>query len=502
MMTSDFLRLDLIVALALFSFLPVANADRALLVGINAYATEHPDPPPRCSKPCLVVGPLHGAVADVDIARSLLIDTLGYRADDIRVITDRDATADRILTEIDQWLVNGTKPGERAYFHYSGHGVQAPDDGGDEADGFDEAIVPVDFRFLKGGKVENLIRDDQLQRAFSGLKGRRFTAVFDSCHSGTVTRAAGLDDGAVQGRTPTALQQWLVSQTPATRSPAATLGTRAGESAVLDSEPGWTIWSAASANQVAWDMQAPLGGVFTRLLAEEIRNGVESASTTHAAVLDRVQAASKRFCTTLDKCHGLVPTLETPRNWLAAPLATSLLAQPGALSASTVLETATAVLPAGASNGDGQHVKVTVHPGTSVPLGTKLQYDIVSDVAGQLMIFDAEPSGVLRQIFPNRRKPSARVTAGNPFTLPAQNHGFDLVAQEPIGRGRLIVVVSDGSVDFSDLAVASRGLKEVTEPQDFLAEIAARLRKARPDGTGGVKLAAWAIGAVDYEVTR
>lgn len=492
----------LIALLAMVGILPAAKADRALLVGINAYATEHPDPPPSCSKPCLVVGPLHGAVADVNIARSLLIDMLGYRAEDIRVITDRDATASRILAEIDQWLVKGTKPGDRAFFHYSGHGVQAPDDGGDEADGFDEAIVPVDFRFLKGGKVENLIRDDQLQRALSGLKGRRFTAVFDSCHSGTVTRAAGLDDGAVQGRTPTALQQWLVSQTPSTRSPGATLGARAGESAVLDSEPGWTIWSAASANQVAWDTQAPLGGVFTRLLADEIRKGVRSGSSTHAAVLDRVQAASKRFCENLDKCNGLVPTLETPRNWLAAPLATSLLAQAEAPFTPTVLETATAVLPAGASNGDGHRLKITMRPGTSVQLGAKLQYDILSDVAGQLMIFDADPSGKLVQLFPNRFKPKARVTAGNPFTMPVGNHGFDLVAEEPLGRGRLIVVVSDGSVDFSDLAVPSKGLEEVAAPQDFLAEIAARLRKARPDGVGGVKLAAWAVGAVDYEVTR
>jgi metacaspase-1 len=30
--------------------------------------------------------------------------------------------------------------------HYSGHGTQIPDDDGDEADGMDEALCPVDYQ--------------------------------------------------------------------------------------------------------------------------------------------------------------------------------------------------------------------------------------------------------------------------------------------------------------------------------------------------------------------
>lgn len=33
----------------------------------------------------------------------------------------------------------------RYFFHYSGHGGQVKDEAGDEEDGYDETIMPVDF---------------------------------------------------------------------------------------------------------------------------------------------------------------------------------------------------------------------------------------------------------------------------------------------------------------------------------------------------------------------
>jgi metacaspase-1 len=44
----------------------------------------------------------------------------------------------------------------RYFFHYSGHGGQVKDDAGDEEDGFDETIMPVDF------KTKGQIIDDEL----------------------------------------------------------------------------------------------------------------------------------------------------------------------------------------------------------------------------------------------------------------------------------------------------------------------------------------------------
>jgi hypothetical protein len=45
-----------------------------------------------------------------------------------------------------RWLIGGTQPGDSLFFHYSGHGSQVVDHSGDEEDGLDETICPVDFK--------------------------------------------------------------------------------------------------------------------------------------------------------------------------------------------------------------------------------------------------------------------------------------------------------------------------------------------------------------------
>lgn len=79
------------------------------------------------------------------------------------------------------WLVKDAKPNDSLFFHYSGHGGQTPDLDGDEDDGYDEVIYPVDFR------VVGHIVDDEMHRIMvqSLQPGVRLTAIFDSCHSGS-----------------------------------------------------------------------------------------------------------------------------------------------------------------------------------------------------------------------------------------------------------------------------------------------------------------------------
>ncbi|CAM9023681.1 unnamed protein product [Wickerhamomyces anomalus] len=80
------------------------------------------------------------------------------------------------------WLVSDAQPNDSLFFHYSGHGSQQEDTDGDEEDGIDETIVPLDFE--KNGQIV----DDELHaRLVPPLKpGVRLTALFDSCHSGSV----------------------------------------------------------------------------------------------------------------------------------------------------------------------------------------------------------------------------------------------------------------------------------------------------------------------------
>jgi hypothetical protein len=62
-----------------------------------------------------------------------------------------------------------------------GHGGQTKDLDGDEDDGYDEVIYPVDFR-----QVGHIVDDEMHAIMVTPLQpGVRLTAIFDSCHSGT-----------------------------------------------------------------------------------------------------------------------------------------------------------------------------------------------------------------------------------------------------------------------------------------------------------------------------
>lgn len=96
------------------------------------------------------------------------------------------------------WLVKDARPNDSLFFHYSGkvcshqdrypslltftgHGGQTKDLDGDEPDGYDEVIYPVDFR------QHGHVTDDEMHRIMVQplVAGVRLTAIFDSCHSGT-----------------------------------------------------------------------------------------------------------------------------------------------------------------------------------------------------------------------------------------------------------------------------------------------------------------------------
>jgi len=80
-----------------------------------------------------------------------------------------------------QWLVSDAQPNDSLFFHYSGHGGQTEDLDGDEDDGYDEVIYPLDFE-INGHIVDDLMHDLMVKPLPPGC---RLTAIFDSCHSGT-----------------------------------------------------------------------------------------------------------------------------------------------------------------------------------------------------------------------------------------------------------------------------------------------------------------------------
>lgn len=82
-----------------------------------------------------------------------------------------------------RWLVADNQSGDSLFIHYSGHGGYRRSIGKqNESDGYDETIYPADFQ-----KTGPIVDDDLCSILVDNLKdGVRLTALFDSCHSGTV----------------------------------------------------------------------------------------------------------------------------------------------------------------------------------------------------------------------------------------------------------------------------------------------------------------------------
>lgn len=80
------------------------------------------------------------------------------------------------------WLVQGCQPGDSLVFHYSGHGSQQRNYSGDEVDGYDETLLPLDF------ETQGMIVDDEINATIVRPlpRGVRLHAIIDACHSGTV----------------------------------------------------------------------------------------------------------------------------------------------------------------------------------------------------------------------------------------------------------------------------------------------------------------------------
>ncbi len=155
-----------------FQYSNCTGKRKALLIGINYFGQQ---------------AELRGCINDTRNVSSFLIERYGYKREDMVILTDDQPnpvmhpTRENIIRAM-QWLVTGAQPNDALFLHYSGHGGQTADLDGDEEDGSDEVIYPVDF------KQTSHIVDDEIHHWVVKplLPGVRLTAIFDSCHSGSV----------------------------------------------------------------------------------------------------------------------------------------------------------------------------------------------------------------------------------------------------------------------------------------------------------------------------
>ncbi|PBK64449.1 hypothetical protein ARMSODRAFT_961961 [Armillaria solidipes] len=154
-----------------FKYSQCNGKKKALCIGINYLGQD---------------GELNGCINDAHNIRNFLCTRFGYREEDIVMLTDDSQhhrqipTRENILYAM-RWLVKDAQPDDSLFFHYSGHGGQTEDKDGDEIDGYDEVIYPVDYK-ESGHIVDDLMHEVMVKPLPAGC---RLTAIFDSCHSGS-----------------------------------------------------------------------------------------------------------------------------------------------------------------------------------------------------------------------------------------------------------------------------------------------------------------------------
>ncbi|KAI3770198.1 hypothetical protein L6452_01323 [Arctium lappa] len=130
---------------------------------------------------------LEASVHNVRSMQQLLVNKLGFPNASILILTEEESDRSRIPTKRNiqmalRWLVQGCQSGDILMFYYAGHGSQVPDEDGDEIDGYDEALCPVDY------KVVGMMLDDEINATIVAPlpRGATLHSVIDTCFSGTL----------------------------------------------------------------------------------------------------------------------------------------------------------------------------------------------------------------------------------------------------------------------------------------------------------------------------
>ncbi|OMJ22687.1 Metacaspase-1 [Smittium culicis] len=142
---------------------------RALLIGINYINTKYR---------------LKGCINDVHRMKKFIMEHFEFKEADMVILTDDQKNPNRLPTRENilkamKWLVHDAQPNDSFFFHFSGHGSRIESTTGDEIDGQDDTICPLDFE--ENGQI---IDDDMNAIMVRPLPaGSRLTAIYDCCHS-------------------------------------------------------------------------------------------------------------------------------------------------------------------------------------------------------------------------------------------------------------------------------------------------------------------------------
>lgn len=166
---------------AQIEFLPLGNR-WAVVIGISKYKDSSRN--------------LRFAKNDAISFKEVLLSKCRFQEDHILFLIDKDATREAIRRSIESWLSSKIRLNDLVVIYFSGHGTQAKDRDGDEEDGFDEYLVPHDF---KNGDMSSGICDDIFAYWIANLISNKILIIFDCCFSGGAAKVKGFYRSGVKG---------------------------------------------------------------------------------------------------------------------------------------------------------------------------------------------------------------------------------------------------------------------------------------------------------------
>jgi metacaspase-1 len=418
---------------------------RALLVGINRYA--HPE-----------INPVKGAEEDAQATAAFIQAQYKFAANEIHTLLGPRATRANILAEFNDWLIAETLPGDRVFFLFSGHGSRLRDDNSDEADGYDETIVPYDV----GLDGTNQIRDDEINRLIAQLSGRLAVLVFDSCHSGTVSRGrsgtpasserieprylpspeefAQLKSGMRAVGGPAGSGDYEVREQTAEPSKGLVArNLKLVEEKLADTTSGIVVISAAQAGQLAYPLRLEDGGyrgALSYLFNELQRGQPPTVNQLREQLAARIAALQQQ-----GRLKGSqIPAFEIFARYPLGDLPLFAGAQ------------AEVVLPVVALANPASTIKVklrSLEGKTRYRLQEAISYEVTTSAPGYLYVLVFSRDNVATCVFPNETNADDRdnfVRAGT-HRIPRSQRFY---AQEPLGKDVVIALVSSIKLNLGD----------------------------------------------------
>lgn len=446
--------------------------DRALIIGISTYKHSNKG-----------LTPLFGAVADAKRMESFITNKLGFASSDIKLLTNEKATASEIKDAFRTWLIADTKAGDRVFFFFAGHGSQIKDDNKDEDDGMDETIVAYD----SDPKTQtNQISDDVFEELIAQLAGRKAVLIFDSCHSGTISRSSSITKNSSETQisvrylpTPDQLQE-IESITRSTRGstpqsdknlgytilPQTNKGTTSRSNQVsspfidiskINSPDGIVILSAAAAYQPAQEFifDSNIYGVFSYFFVELQKDKLLPLADLEEKISTNIEKLKEQ-----DK----IKHYQSPYFEIISPPSLKKLPLFGATqTASTIVKpqpstnAAPITIPNELHNiiNNKSNIKLslnTTEAKTSYKLDDPISYKVTTNTEGYLYLFiftkTIENEEAFVCLFPNKEYSNNLIKPGT-ISLPQDTNGYELTVGEPVGQDIVVALLSTVPLNYN-----------------------------------------------------